>query len=163
MEHTDSQIADGMRFAMRRLAQSVTVISARHESGRVAMAATAVNSLSLDPPSMLVVVNRQASLFTALRAGARFCINVLTRDQQPVAEHCGGGSRGEDRFTIGAWEEQDGVPCLRDAQARIHCVQDGYMTYGTHGVFIGRVTATQVSNAVVPLIYADGRYHGLAN
>ncbi|MGN7871187.1 flavin reductase family protein [Paracoccus sp. 22332] len=154
-------LAENMRVALRRLAQTVAVISTRHENRRIAMAATAVNSLSLDPPAMMVAVNRTASIYPALSAGGRFCINILADGQRAVARACGGALKGEDRFGVGTWLDREGVPVLEGAQARLLCRQDGFMTYGSHGVFIGRVLSVEMSDEIAPLIYADGRFSGL--
>lgn len=154
-------LAENMRIALRRLAQTVAVITTRHDNQRIAMAATAVSSLSLDPPAMLVSVNRTASIYPALRAGERFCINILSVEQRSVAHACGGALKGEDRFGVGAWRDQGDVPVLEGAQARLLCQQDGFMNYGSHGMFIGRVFAVGTTEEIAPLVYADGQFFGL--
>ncbi|SFY45790.1 flavin reductase family protein [Paracoccus sp. FO-3] len=154
-------LAESVRFALRRLAQTVAVISMRHENRRIAMAATALNSLSLDPPAMMVAVNRTASIYPALSAGGRFCINILAEGQEAVARACGGALKGEDRFGVGIWRDLAGVPVLEGAQARLLCQQDGFMHYGSHGVFAGRVLSVEMSEEIAPLIYADSRFSGL--
>jgi len=154
-------LAGQMKAAMRRLAKSVVIVTTRYRGQRMAMAATAVDSLSLEPPSLLVCVNRTASIFPALSGSAAFCINILARGHEPLAQLCGGQAKGEARFEKGEWAEgDDGVPCLEDAQASIFCRTDGEFFYGTHGIFIGRVGSIRVHGPVEPLIYADARYVG---
>ena len=160
-EDWTAEIAEAMRTAMRRFAQSVSVISTSHDGQRIALAATAVNSLSLVPPSMLAVVNRSASIYSALRSGARFCINVLNADQKEIADACGGKLKGEARFGVGKWDYVEGLPCLAEAQARLFCQQDGFVTYGTRGMFIGRILRAEFGPEKAPLIYSDGRYRAL--
>src|SRR3546814_11559677 len=66
------------RAAMRRLAATVTVISTRADDGiRHGMTATAVTSVSADPPAVLACVNRSAALHAQLHLGPLFCINLL--------------------------------------------------------------------------------------
>src|SRR3546814_9123729 len=84
------------------------------------MAATAADALSMDPPSMIVSVNRSASLHAPLSAGAGFCINVLARTQEEISRACGGALKGEERFALGEWiEGAEGIPVLAGAQASI--------------------------------------------
>jgi flavin reductase (DIM6/NTAB) family NADH-FMN oxidoreductase RutF len=148
-----------MLLAMRRLARSVTVISCCDGERRYSMSATAVDSLSTEPPSLLICINRTASIFPPLDAGADFCINVLAAQHQDIAIDCSGRLKGEARFTTGNWQTSGhGVPYLHDAQASLICTQDGRFDYGTHAIFIGRVEQVLISGEVDPLVYVDGVY-----
>ena len=156
--------ADEVKRALRRMAKSVTVVTCRHEGKRYAMAATAVDALSMDPPSMIVSVNRAASLHAPLAAGTDFCVNVLGRGHEDISRACGGGRRGEERFALGEWIEGPyGIPVLADAQASLLCKNELSVSYGTHGVFIGRVLQVRHHGTVDPLVYLDGRYTRIAD
>ncbi|WP_428246035.1 flavin reductase family protein [Ferrovibrio sp.] len=145
---------------MRRLAATVTVLSARDPQGRrCGMTATAVTSVSADPPALLACVNRSAALHAHLGLGNRFCINLLHTGQQPISEICSGGAEGEARFDTGDWrEDAENVPYLHDAQANIVCAVEAVHAYGSHGIFIGKVLRVINRNAIAPLVYQDGRY-----
>lgn len=148
-----------MLQAMRRLAKSVTIISTSNGAERFAMAATAVDSLSTEPPSLLICVNKTASSHAALATGAGFCVNILGVDQQELAHLCSGAIKGEARFGSGNWlSSDDGIPYLGDAQSAILCRQDGHFSYGTHTVFIGRIVQIHTSATITPLVYLDGNY-----
>jgi flavin reductase (DIM6/NTAB) family NADH-FMN oxidoreductase RutF len=137
----------------------VVVITCRHEGRRWAMTATAVSELSMDPPSLLVCVNKNASLHGPLTQGARFCVNILHADQLHVSKACSGAKKGEERFIEGEWVSgDDGTPYLRDAQASFFCAYETHIEYGTHAVVIGAVTGVDCSGDVDPLIYLDGGY-----
>lgn len=152
-------LAEQAKLALRRMAKSVNVITCMHEGVRYAMAATAADALSMDPPSMIVSVNRSASLHAPLSAGANFCINVLSRQQEEISRACGGKLKGEERFALGEWlEGVDGVPVLADSQASIVCKNEVSVSYGTHGIFIGKVLQIFQHGEVDPLVYIDGRY-----
>ena len=125
------------------------------------MTATAVNAMSMQPPSMIVCVNRAAAFHAAISAAASFAINILHRNQVEISMGCGGKARGEERFGLGAWGEEDGVPVLTDAQARIVCAKEARFDYGSHTIFVGRVTSIGIHGEVDPLIYVDGQYTGL--
>ncbi len=159
---TSAELAAALRNGLRRLAKAVVVITCQYEGQRYAMAATAVSELSMEPPSMLVCVNRTASLFAPLSAGADFCVNILSRNHEDIAALCSGKVKGEERFNVGDWTLSDlGPPYLRDAQASFICRNDLTVGYGTHGVFVGVVEQVFVHPEVNPLVYADGRYGGL--
>jgi flavin reductase (DIM6/NTAB) family NADH-FMN oxidoreductase RutF len=157
------EVAEALRTGLRRLAKAVVVITARHEGVRYAMAATAVNELSMDPPSLLICVNRSASLDAPLSAGVGFCVNILHADHADIANSCAGQVKGEARFGLGRWAgDGDESPWLEDAQASFACRQDGAMDYGTHRIFIGRVEAVRLHGDVDPLVYVDARYTRVA-
>jgi flavin reductase (DIM6/NTAB) family NADH-FMN oxidoreductase RutF len=159
-ESNSTDLMQGMRSAMRRLAASVVVVTARFEATRYAMAASAVTSLSMDPPSILLCVNKTASIYPVLEAGTDFCINVLSRSHEPIAVASSGAQKGEGRFAVGDWRDDPdtNTPFLGDAQASLICAVDGIHYYGTHGIFIGRVKRVHLHGDVYPLVYVDGRY-----
>lgn len=156
-------LGGALRAGLRRLAKGVVVITSRHEGVRFAMAATAVSELSMDPPSLLICVNRSASLEAPLSAGADFCVNLLHREQAELAVACSGQAKGEARFATGRWNGADiEPPWLEDAQASFACRQEQSLAYGTHRIVIGRVEAVRLHGDIDPLIYVDGRYARVA-
>ena len=164
-EVVSAELIQGMRQAMRRLAASVVVVSAREGDVRYAMAASAVTSLSMDPPSLLFCVNRSASIYPILSDGKNFCINVLSGSHEALSIACSGAQKGEGRFTIGDWHEDPDTrtPFLGDAQASLICAIDGIHHYGTHAIVIGKVQRVHLHGEVYPLIYLDGRYASVVN
>lgn len=157
-----SPVALQLREGLRRLAKAVVVITCSHEGQRYAMAATAVSELSMDPPSLLICVNRTASLYAPLAAGADFCVNILHSSHSELSALCSGKAKGEARFGMGRWNVVgDGCPVLEDAQAAFFCRNEQAMEYGTHYVVIGRVEEVLTAGDVSPLVYADGRYLSL--
>ena len=154
----NEQLAAQTKLALRRLASAVAVVSCRYGQTRHAMTATAVNAMSMDPPSMIVCVNRATTFHGAISAATRFAINILHRNQIEISMGCGGKTRGDDRFGHGAWGEEAEVPILTDAQACVVCTKEAKFDYGSHTIFIGRVTSVGIYGEVDPLIYVDGRY-----
>ena len=158
-EQKNIALAEEMRLGLRRLGKAVVVVTAWHEGKRWAMTATAVSELSMDPPSLLVCVNKSASLYLPLTASANFCINILQADQEAIANNCFGATKGEERFREGCWEAAAcGTPYLRDAQASFICGYETHVEYGTHAVVIGAVKEVHLCGDVAPLIYLDGRF-----
>jgi flavin reductase (DIM6/NTAB) family NADH-FMN oxidoreductase RutF len=153
-----SPLQHAMKRAMRRLASSVAIVTTSSGRSSVAMVATSVSSLSLDPPSLVVCVNRGASIFTLLTHGAQFCVNLLAGAQMDIALHCG-SSTGEARFAKGSWVRHvNGVPFLEGAQAALFCSVDGEFHYGTHGLIVGRISDISTARDVSSLVYVDGSY-----
>jgi flavin reductase len=155
----DQELAGRFRNAMRRLSAGVAVVCCADEGGPVGLTATSVTSLSMDPPSLLVCINRTASLRGSLAINKPFSVNLLGRQHAEVSNAFGGAVRGEDKFRFGDWEiSTSGIPILTDAIARIESVVDLEVEYGSHTIFVGRVTRCISDITGDPLIYADGRY-----
>jgi flavin reductase (NADH) len=158
-------LADALRSGMRRLASGVCVITTEADGARYAMTASSVTSLSDDPASLLVCVNKIAAMQPYLKKGQPIAVNILGTGHESVSNKCAEKEAGEERFAIGQWEKdaQTGLPYLSDAQAVFFCqVDNDNYEYGTHQVVIGRLTAAFVPEVDVdPLIYVDGAYQQL--
>ena len=116
--------AQAFKEAMRRLAATVTIVTAAKGDESYGMTMTAVTSLSMDPPSLVICVNRNASLHPVLagRQEAPFCVNLLHHDHQDAATAFAGAAERTDRFATGSWEyDESGTPYLADAQASLFC------------------------------------------
>jgi flavin reductase len=153
---------DAFRDGMRRLAAAVTVVTCREEGGRNGLTATAVMSLTADPPRLAVAVNRSASAFGQLQRAGSFAVNVLREDQVALAARFCGPIKGEARFESGSWSSlSTGAPVLEDAQAVFDCVIERCVEAGTHAVLFGAVQAVRFSSDPQPLLYLDGDWAGL--
>jgi len=146
------------RKAMRTLASAVSIVSTACDNRRFGMTATAVCSLSMQPPSLLVCVNQSSSLHRPLLSEGRFCINILHADQHDLA-HMFSRKDIEDRFAHGNWKLDDrGVPFVADAQASVFCTVEETYGHRTHSIVVGAVYRAAVRDSVHPLLYQDGRY-----
>ena len=143
--------------AMRRVAATVSIITtATAEDRWLGMTATSVTSVSMDPPSLLVCLNRKGGTHDVVAETGRFCVNVLSEDQ---ADHCATFATPglkSDGFLAEAWDLRDGLPCLAGSQATIICRVAQRMQHGTHGIFIGDVEAVHIGREENnPLIYLN--------
>lgn len=145
------------RDAMRHVASTVYAITTGNGGGRFGILATAVSSLSFDPPSVLVCVNRAASLHAPLDETRIFCVNVLGLSNRDVAEHFM-NDRGGDRFSVGEWEDVHGVPVLANAQSSLICRTAHRHDFGTHSIFIGELISANHRQDATPLTYFDRHY-----
>jgi flavin reductase (DIM6/NTAB) family NADH-FMN oxidoreductase RutF len=147
------------RAAMRRLAATVTIISTGTAGIRHGITATAVTSLSVDPPSLLVCVNRSGKIHQYLSESDRFCVNLLHSEQAALSEAFSGKLHPDERFMHGNWvEDGDGLPYLADAQANVFCNKVECMAYASHAIFIGEVARVEIADEIRPLIFSDGGY-----
>ena len=150
--------ANDFRSAMRALASAVSIVSTTCEGRRFGMTATAVTSVSAAPPSLLICVNRSASLHDPLLRSRIFCVNILHAFQSDLAQAFG-SKDVKDRFARGDWRADGrGAPYLGDAQANIFCDVDDVHAYGSHTIVVGKVYHTGARKPVHPLVYQDGRY-----
>jgi flavin reductase len=156
------ELTRNFREAMRRLAATVNVVTTRQGDRCIGMTATAVTSLSMDPVSALVCVNRTAEIHGFLVEGAPFRINLLaarTDHEQISGVFSHPLVKGHERFQTGDWEmEAEGGPRLRDARASLLCVVGGRLDYGTHTVIAGKITDVELGPEAQTLVYYDGRY-----
>ena len=154
----ESAQCEEFRQAMRRVASTVNVISILVDGQPMGVTATAVSSISLDPPSLLVCINRAASLHAPMGDMTHFRLNVLHRDQEAIAQMFADRSQHALRFLSG-WDLQSaGAPSLVDAQATMLCRRIDTHSFGTHSIFIGVVEEAAWREEVDPLVYLDGRY-----
>jgi flavin reductase (DIM6/NTAB) family NADH-FMN oxidoreductase RutF len=116
------EISSGdFRGAMRRLAGGVSVITVGQGSDISGMTVTSVSSLSVDPPTLIVSINRESSSWPLLKRHGFFGVNILTADQLDIAERFAGkdGLKGAARFDGAQWiTGASGVPLLAGALAQ---------------------------------------------
>lgn len=154
-----SEVRSAFRSAMRGFASTVTIITAADHERQHGMTATAVSSLSMDPPSLLACVHRQTLLHDILLRAPRFCVNVLHRAQGPLSAAFAGGVPPERRFETGPWQRAaDGLPYLAGAQAAILCRKAAAIPYGTHLIVIGEVEDVLLGEEAAPLVYHNAAY-----
>ena len=159
MSGTSGDLAASFKLAMRRFPAAVSVITSVDQSRRHGMTATAVTSLSLDPPSLIVCINRSTLLHDIIEVGRHFCVNVLRRDQAGLSSAFSGAVAPEARFEHGTWlTSAEGVSYLAEAQLNIFCKKVAAVPYGTHTIFIGEAQAVNVHDPIEPLIYQDAKY-----
>jgi len=160
-------LAAGLKSALRRLAGTVAIVTSRDSDGRPhGMAATAVVPVSMEPPSMLVAVNRTAGLHPVLLRSGRYCINLLSDAQHALLGPFSQTALREQRFQSGDWRDvapstDERLPWLPAAPASIECVVEQTLDHGTHTLFIGRVTqvrcAPRDAASAAPMVWLGGQ------
>jgi flavin reductase (DIM6/NTAB) family NADH-FMN oxidoreductase RutF len=154
-------LIDSFKRAMRHHAGAVTIITTAFNDVRHGMTATAVTSLTAEPPTLLACVNRSASMHGALLDAGCFCVNILAAGQESQAAAFSSDRLRARRFRHGGWERGPaGLPYLPNAHAQLFCLVEKQIRHATHTVLFGRVIgAENVDND--PLVYHAGRYNRL--
>ncbi|MEA3003523.1 MAG: hypothetical protein QOH81_2311 [Sphingomonadales bacterium] len=154
------ELADDFRQAMRRVASTVNVITICVGGTPMGITATAMSSISTDPPSLLVCINRTASMHGSMEDVSHFRVNVLHRDQEAVARMFADRRHQALRFADGWTVDCERPPRLFDAQASLLCRRIDHHRFGTHSIFIGQVEEVTLRDEVAPLVYLNGDYAG---
>jgi flavin reductase (DIM6/NTAB) family NADH-FMN oxidoreductase RutF len=153
--------ASDFRNAMRQLTGGVSVITAGKGRDISGMTVTSVSSLSVEPASLIVSLNRESSSWPLVKRYGFFGVNILTSDQIDIAERFTGkgGLKGADRFGGATWiTRASGVPLLDGALAAIDCEVEDIVERHSHAIVIGRVLDVAVSARTAALAYWQGRY-----
>lgn len=150
------------RNAMARLGAAVHVITTDGPGGRAGFTASAVCSVTDEPPTLLVCVNRAASVYPAFRANGVLCVNALAAGQQQLSSLFGGKTPMDERFAAGRWGRKlTGAPVLEGAAVSFDCRVSHVTPVGTHDVLFCETLAIAIGGTADGLIYFDRRYHDL--
>jgi flavin reductase len=160
MSKLDNITADQFKSVMRRLAASVNVITSTDNGAMNGMTATAVCSVSNDPPSLLAIVNKSNRTHQPLSRSGVFAVNVLSSGQQRLANHF--AAKIENPFFDIAYKiGTTGCPIICEADAVAECQVERVVDFYTHTIFIGRIVKCEIANKS-PLIYHNGHFCRLA-
>lgn len=163
MTGSDSSAALGADFrtAMRNIASAVYLVTARGADGDAGMTATAACSLSFDPFSVLVCVNRSASFFQTLEETGQFVLNVLSLEDAAIAQAFGSPAGRAERFGQGSWYDLHNMPALRSSLSSLACRVADTKDFGTHRIFMGEVIEVHNREGLSELLYCQGAFRAL--
>jgi flavin reductase (DIM6/NTAB) family NADH-FMN oxidoreductase RutF/DNA-binding FadR family transcriptional regulator len=148
--------ADAFRDVIGHFATGVTVITSKGDDRPCGMTASAVSSLSLEPPMLLICVNRANATHEAIARCGAFAVNILGEHQAELAGRF--ATRGADKFGgLELVEGPLGQPMLRDALAVVECSVAERISGGTHEVYLGRVVHAEAHGGA-PLTYFRGGF-----
>ena len=153
--------SNDFRSAMRHLAGGVSVITVGYGKDITGMTVTSVSSLSVDPPTLIVSINRESSSWPLLKRHGFFGVNILAAGQIDIAERFTGkgGLKGADRFADARWTTGvSGVPLLVGALSAIDCEAEDIIERHSHAIVIGRVLNIQLLSRTAALAYWQGQY-----
>lgn len=148
--------SEGYRAGMRHLAGAVSVLTVGEGDSRTGLTASSLTSFSVDPPTLLICINKASSVRSELLARKVFAVNVLAEGQRGVAETFAGmtGLHGAARFEGAGWSGlETGAPVLNGALVAFDCQLDEIIERHSHMIVLGRVVATRIEEAARPLLY----------
>ena len=150
-------IQDNFRLAMRRYIYSVSIMSNKDNADNLnAITVSSVTSISMDPPSLLICINKSSRIHDTIELGSKFCINLLNSNQQNLSNICSDEDMYDQRFKDKNWNLDD-IPFLQNAQA-IFCRVDKLTSYHTHTIVVGLVEEANYADEISTLTYVDGEY-----
>ena len=153
---------DAHRYGMRHFAVGVSIITAQDSDRRAGLTATAVCSVTADPPRLVVFVNKNVQANEVIINTGAMCVNVLAGDQEDVAKVFAGMEKdvhGEARFNYGQWGTVlTGAPALENALANFDCRVIKVFDESTHNAFLCEILATRERNDGEALIYLNGAF-----
>ena len=151
------------RDAMARLGAAVNVVTTDGAAGRAGFTASAVCSVTDDPPTLLVCLNRSARGSAALKANAVMCVNTLAAGQDALSDAFAGkgGLDAAGRFALARWTQlATGAPVLEDAAiVAFDCRITEVVEKGTHSVLFGEIQAIRQGKLGGALIWYGRGYH----
>lgn len=148
--------------AMRHFPGAVNVITTGEGDARAGFTATAVMSLTAEPPQVAVAVNKTVSGLPALRANGTFCISTLASHHAEIASRFAGKVKGLERFETGEWTTlETGAPILADGIINLDCRTVQEIEFSSHILLVGRVEAVLRNVGLKPLLYMEGDWASL--
>jgi len=151
-------IQDNFRLAMRRYIYSVSIMSNKDKANNPnAITVSSVTSISMDPPSLLICINKSSRIHDSIKLGSKFCINLLNKEQEDLSNICSDEDMYDQRFKNKNWNLEN-IPFLKNAQANIFCKVDKLTSYHTHTIVIGLVEDANYADEISTLTYVDGEY-----
>lgn len=152
------------RSAMRRLGGAVSVVTTMHDGRPFGLTATAVCSLTAEPPRILVCVNLSGTSYQLIAESRVMAVNVLGTQHQDMAMAFAKKPEGVDLFAENEWTHgATGAPLLADSLVSFDCEVEQLIVTSTHAIVIGEIrhlsydTSTPVDSSV--LLYVDGGFH----
>jgi flavin reductase (DIM6/NTAB) family NADH-FMN oxidoreductase RutF len=151
-----------LRNVLGCFATGVTVITTRDQSGEVfGITANAFTSVSLNPPLVLVCIDKNANCYFCFEQSGAFAVNILGRQQEDISRKF--ATKGIDKFQGIAWRPgKRGVPILEGAVAYVECQIVKSYDGGDHAIYLGEVVDAALSDGE-PLLFFKGKYHSLGD
>ncbi len=148
------------KSGMRRLASGVVVIATTYDNQYFGIAATAVTSISADPPTLMVCVNHSSSAHDPIINAGCFTVNLLREEDRAIADLFGSSENRDKRFDRRDWITlKTGAPALASSLASFDCASVQYFSYFSHTLFFGQVVDLRMfADEIKPLLYWNGSY-----
>lgn len=152
LEMVAKPMTEAFRASMRLVAASVSLVTARDDDGTWhGMAVTSAGSLSMEPPSMMVAINRTASIHPVIARTRGFTLNLMDESHVGLLERFSRSDLRHQRFSPEDWTDGAG-PILKGALCAHVCTVAERHEFGTHTVFFGNVTQVILPEVPAPIL-----------
>ena len=150
------------RRVMGHFATGVTVVTSHDGAGKLGgLTANSVASVSLDPPLVLVCVDKKSDSYPLFDASQTFAVNILANEQETLSRRF--AKSGGDKFTgVGYRIGTTGCPILSDTIAFLDCRVRYAFEAGDHTIYVGEAVEIAVCSEADPLLYFRGGYRNLS-
>lgn len=153
---------DAFRNAMACLGAAVNIITTDGPAGRAGFTASAVCSVTDTPPTLLVCLNRSASVWPIFRDNGYLCVNTLAAGHEDLSTLFGGKTPMAERFAAADWHTLgSGSPLLDGALVSFDCKVAQVVSVGTHDILFCEVQALVRNDETHGLAWFDRGYHHL--
>lgn len=154
---------ENLKEALRTLGGGVSIVSAGEGDFRSGATVTSATALSVDPPRMLVSLNRASSTWPVVERFRHFAVNIVGSSHESLANRFAGigGIKGAERYHGAEWTTlASGAPVLEDAVAALDCEVEEAIERHSHVIIIGKVLAIRLGSGN-SLLYQNGKYHSV--
>ena len=161
MDLTQNQL--DFREGMSRMGAGVNLITTDGTAGKHGFVASAVCSVTDEPPTLLVCVNRSSFVHDKFLDNRTLCVNVLAAHHQELSNIFARFVPDVDRFSYGEWiTEETGAPVLQDANVAFDCRIGSVVEQGSHSVMFCNIQAVHLPKKPDRgLVYFSRDYHHL--
>lgn len=155
---------DEFKQALQSWASGVTVVTTQSpSSGLQGMTASSFSSVSMDPPQILVCINKSVSTAEGIGESGHFAVNILTTEQESVSNLFANPNSYADRFSTTPYElGSTGAPILTESLASIECSVVEQISAASHWIIVGAVEHTVIRSGE-PLLYYKAGYRHIGN
>jgi len=149
-----------LRRVMGHFATGVTVITTRDKTGAPnGLTANAFMSLSLDPPLVVISVDKKATCYSCFEVDNGFAVNFLSEDQEEISRRF--ATKGADKFADLKWRPgSNGAALIEGALGSVECKIIQCHDGGDHTIIVGEIINV-AANGDRPLLFFKGKYQKL--
>lgn len=154
-------LAEELKAVMRRYPTGVTIVTTVYGGEPHGLTVNSFTSLSLDPPLVMVAIDRRAHSHEAIDRAGFYAVNILPHDLKDLAVRFATAPHSERFKGLETFTAKTGAPIIRGATAYLDCLVAARYPAGDHTIFVGQVVEGRVLEDKPPLIYYMRNYHTL--
>ena len=143
---------------MSRWPTGVAVVTSHDDGAPRGATTNAFTSLSLDPPLVVVCLDRRSNTLAAIRATRRLCVNALAAGQEELARRFATKAPGDEKLAGVPHELVDGIPVLDGSVLWLACLLERELEGGDHAILVARPLAAGGDETERPLVFHAGLY-----